>query len=78
MLLEDWEYWCCGERRRIGDEVQLQVRWCEGVLYETRHTMPGEVSQTRLWTCHGDQVVSSARIPAEQWTYHGTHVTDGR
>ena len=25
-----------------------------------------------------DQVVSSARIPAEQWTYHGTQVTDGR
>ncbi len=42
VLLEDWEHWCCGERRTVGDEVELRVHRSDGVLYETRHVMPGD------------------------------------
>ena len=42
VLLEDWEHWCCGERRTIGDDVELRVHWSDGALYETRHVMPGD------------------------------------
>ena len=42
VLLEDWEHWCCGERRAIGDDVEVRVHRVGGVLYETRHVLPGD------------------------------------
>jgi hypothetical protein len=42
VLLEDWEHWCCGERRSVGDEVELRVHRTEDNLYETRHVLPGD------------------------------------
>ncbi len=45
VLLGDWECWCCGERRTIGDEVELRVPLSDGALYETRHLMPGDEFQ---------------------------------
>jgi hypothetical protein len=56
VLLEDWEHWCCGERRTTGDEVELRVHWTDGVLYETRHVMPGEQFE-----------VITGRIAAIKW-----------
>jgi hypothetical protein len=42
VLLEDWEHWCCGERRRVGDEIELRFHLVGDVVYETRHPHPGE------------------------------------
>ena len=41
-LLEDWEHWCCGERRAVGDDIDVRVHRSDHGLYETRHTLPGD------------------------------------
>jgi hypothetical protein len=41
-LLEDWEHWCCGERRSVGQEIELRVHPVGDLLYETRHPQLGD------------------------------------
>lgn len=35
--LQDWEHQCCGERRSVGQEIELNVYRSDNRLYEQRH-----------------------------------------
>lgn len=37
VLLDGWEHMCCGERRKVGDTVTMEVHNYEGTIYEHRH-----------------------------------------
>ncbi len=35
--LDDWEHQCCGDRRSVGDDIELAVWRSPGLLWEQRH-----------------------------------------
>jgi hypothetical protein len=35
--LDDWEHQCCGDRRRVGEDIELAVWLSQSLLWEQRH-----------------------------------------
>jgi len=73
VLLDATDHWCCGQVRRVGDEVSMSVHNCEGIVIEERHDVDADLGCRTI----GGDIVAMVWRPIVFRVEHGLNIRDG-